>query len=69
MNLSKILFILATLFFVNEGCKPPKGLEQNAHNIKYGGDKFNEHIRSSEARSPEEESLGSIRIKKLYSWK
>ncbi|CAN5312587.1 hypothetical protein BH23BAC1_BH23BAC1_22010 [soil metagenome] len=58
MNLSKILFILATLFFVNEGCKPPKGLEQNSDNIKYGGDKFNEHIRSSEARSPEEERLG-----------
>lgn len=52
-------FVLISLFLV-AGCKDNKSSRENAlaDSIRFSGKKFNEHIRSTEARTPEEERSG-----------
>ena len=58
MHVNKIpvlIFFITTFFVV--GCKN-KTTEQASDDSRFSGKKFNEHIRSTEARTPEEERSG-----------
>lgn len=60
MNLNKISvlpFLAAVLFFV--GCNSKRSASNEAaDSSRFSGKKFNEHIRSTKARTPEEEQAG-----------
>src|SRR5688500_4581010 len=61
MNRNRILLLLffaGLLIFI--GCKYHRALEQTqpVDDSKYSGGPFKEHIRPTEARTPEEERLG-----------
>jgi putative heme-binding domain-containing protein len=59
MNLNKSLLtpFFCVVFFLGGGCKPLGGVEANEDPGTYSGDKFKEHIRSSEPLTPEDEKL------------
>ena len=51
-----ITFLIGVLFF--EGCENKPAKENKSEDSKFTGKKFNEHIRSTEARTPDEEKSG-----------
>ncbi|HZI26415.1 MAG TPA: hypothetical protein VFD46_15125, partial [Chryseolinea sp.] len=57
MNQSlNLIYVVWVLGFV--GCTDKKRETSEADSVRFSGKKFNEHIRSTEARTPEEERLG-----------
>lgn len=58
-NIISILAVFIALFLL-VGCENQKNLEKSKaeDNSKYSGERFNKHIRSTEARSPEDEKSG-----------
>ena len=51
-----LIYLVWVLVFV--GCTDKKRETSEADSLRFSGKKFNEHIRSTEARTPEEERLG-----------
>ncbi len=58
MNVNRIsILCLAGVLFLN-GCNDKSSAPGEADDSRFSGKKFNEHIRSTEARTPEEEKSG-----------
>jgi putative heme-binding domain-containing protein len=60
MNLKKgLAFIILAVLLLLEGCKN-KDSESASADSRFSGKKFNEHIRSTDARTPEDERTGFV---------
>ena len=60
MNTKKLLPVLLACLSLSVGCKDAKEKSASRDEGRFTGKKFNEHIRSTEARNPEEERQGFV---------
>jgi putative heme-binding domain-containing protein len=61
MDLKKgLAFVILAVLLLFEGCKSKDSEESASTDSRFSGKKFNEHIRSTEARTPEGEQAGFV---------
>jgi putative heme-binding domain-containing protein len=61
MGLKKgLAFVILAVLLLFQGCKNKDSEESASDDSRFSGKKFNEHIRSTEARTPKEEQAGFV---------